>query len=138
MTHNQKSLLTWAKLYDNIQESMDVPEESAIKDHDVLDGWFTIQSRKRERERLQQEADSKGNNKINNSSEVLVMSPTRGDAKQTRILNDEQGHNIAEQRFNTIRKKLKENGEVHQTDFLDERLDMQQKSRQAFKDKFNK
>lgn len=138
MTHNQKALLTWAKLYDNIQESMDVPEDSAIKDHDMLDGWFTIQSRKRERERLQQESESKGNSKINNSSEVLVMSSTREEAQKTRILNDEQGQNIVKQRFNTIRETLKEKDEVHQTDFLDERLDLQRKSQQAFKDKFNK
>ena len=128
MTHNQKSLLTWAKL--------DVPEDSVIKDHDMLDGWFTLQSRKRERERLQQENENKGNNKINNSSEVLVMAATREEAQKTRILNDEQGQKIVTDRFNTIRDTLKEKDAVHQTDFLDERLDLQRRSQQAFKDHF--
>ena len=85
---------------------------------------------------MQQENEKKGNNKINNSSEVLVMAATREEAQKTRILNDEQGQKIVTDRFNTIRDTLKEKDAVHQTDFLDERLDLQRRSQQAFKDHF--
>ena len=38
ITENQKSLVMWSQLYDNIQESMEPPSQKVIEDDDVLDG----------------------------------------------------------------------------------------------------
>lgn len=75
LTNNQKSLIVWSQLYDNIRESMDVPPEEVIEDDDMLDGWFIEQGRKRKREvKKKHLEDSLTNKDIANKDEVYVMS----------------------------------------------------------------
>ena len=57
MTINQKNLVTWSRVYDNVHESMDAPTDRVIEDDDMLDGWFIVQSRKREKDQTQSEAE---------------------------------------------------------------------------------
>lgn len=57
LTTNQRNLLSWSKVYDNVQESLDCPDDNVISDDDMLDGWFLIQKEKREREKLEQELE---------------------------------------------------------------------------------
>jgi hypothetical protein len=58
MTINQRNLLTWSKIYDNVQESLECPSEKVIEDDDMLDGWFLVQKIERERERVERERES--------------------------------------------------------------------------------
>lgn len=58
MTINQRNLLTWSKIYDNVQESLECPSEKVIEDDDMLDGWFLVQKLERERERVERERES--------------------------------------------------------------------------------
>ena len=44
-------------MYDNIQESMDCPTEDVINDDDMLDGWFIVQNRKREKDKKEKDVD---------------------------------------------------------------------------------
>jgi len=77
LTINQRNLLTWSKIYDNIQESLECPSEAVIEDDDILDGWFLIQKDKREQERIKQESESlsvntRHNSKMSNASHVFM------------------------------------------------------------------
>lgn len=75
LTNNQKNLIVWSQLYDNIRESMDVPPDEVIEDDDMLDGWFIEQGRKRKREvKKKHLEDSLTNKDIANKDEVYVMS----------------------------------------------------------------
>tara|TARA_B100001769_G_C22105678_1_gene597318 strand:- start:2482 stop:3000 length:519 start_codon:yes stop_codon:yes gene_type:complete len=75
LTNNQKNLIVWSQLYDNIRESMDVPPDEVIEDDDMLDGWFIEQGRKRKREvKKKHLEDSLTNKDITNKDEVYVMS----------------------------------------------------------------
>ena len=58
LTINQRNLLTWSKVYDNIQESIDCPSDEVIADDDMLDGWFLIQKDKREQEAKERDKES--------------------------------------------------------------------------------
>ena len=58
LSHDQKNILVWSSMYDNIQESMDCPTEDVINDDDLLDGWFIVQKRKRDEEKAKSEVDN--------------------------------------------------------------------------------
>lgn len=125
ITANQKHMIIWSQIYDNIQESMDCPSEDVIKDDDLLDGWFLIQSQKREKDKLEREFENQNKNeKIKNSEEVyLVVPPSDPDAlDKVNMLNDQYAKAIKKQRFEVIDKK---GGSARQHDFLDEKQKMQ-------------
>jgi hypothetical protein len=124
ITPNQKHLVIWSQIYDNIQESLDCPTDDVIKDDDLLDGWFLIQSQKREKDRLEREFENKNKNeKIKNAEEVYIMAKPDDPDSISRIesLNDQFSKSIKKQRLEVIKQK----GEAKQHDFLDEKRKMQ-------------
>lgn len=87
MTINQRNLITWSKMYDNIQESLDCPSDDVIEDDDMLDGWFIEQKNKREKEKIeaQKEVLVGKSNKMQNASHVFI--PQHKDAVSIDSLN---------------------------------------------------
>lgn len=125
ITANQKHLVIWSQIYDNIQESLECPSDDVIKDDDLLDGWFLIQSQKREKDKLEREFENQNkNDKIKNAEEVYVMvQPGDSDnLNRVEMLNDQYAKSIKKQRFEVIDKK---GGFARQHDFLDEKQKMQ-------------
>lgn len=125
ITPNQKHIIIWSQIYDNIQESLECPNDDVIKDDDLLDGWFLIQSQKREKERLEREFESHNKNeKIKNSEEVyIVANPNDQDSiSKINALNDQHAQSIKKQRLDVITQK---GGFARQHDFLDEKRKMQ-------------
>jgi muconolactone delta-isomerase len=105
LTHNQKSLLIWSQMYDNIQESMDCPNKDVIEDDDMLDGWFIVQHKKREKERNEREFENETKNeKIKNASEVYVVSNSQQQTDKINSLNNTQANIIKAQRLAAIKK----------------------------------
>jgi hypothetical protein len=125
LTYNQKNLIIWSQTYDNIQESMDCPQKEVIEDDDLLDGWFILQGKKREKERNEKEfEDSVKNDKIKNSSEVFVMANNNKDLRKIDSLNNPHTAMIKKQREELLKNK----GAVTQDQFADERLNLQMKA----------
>ena len=119
LTENQKNLVMWSQLYDNIQESMEAPSQKVIEDDDVLDGWFVAQSKKREKEQKECEFESNTSDKMKQHQELFMMS---GSAEETEIIesmNDMNAARIKKQRGRRIMDK----GQVKQHEFEDELLD---------------
>lgn len=132
---DQRNLLIWSKMYDNVQESIDCPSEDVIEDDDMLDGWFIVQRKKREKERAEAEMENTiKNEKIKNSSEIFMVAQTPKDANRINNMNDTTGKIVKQQRFNLIKQK----GEVSQIEFQDEKLKIMQQSNNMFKDKFRR
>lgn len=132
---DQKNLLIWSRMYENVQESLSCPSDDVIEDDDMLDGWFIIQRRKREQERGEAELEeSTKNSKIANSSEVFIMAKTAKDAERINKMNDLTTQMVKKERFNTIKRK----GNASQLDFQDERLKLQRQSNEQFKGKFRR
>ena len=135
LSPDQKSLLIWSRMYDNVQESTECPSDEVIEDDDLLDGWFAVQAAKRKDQIMESELESKlSNEKIANSPEVFLMADNRQDANKIHELNTAQGKALKQQRFNQIKKQ----GAVDQSQFHDERLKMNQQSNQQFMDKFRR
>lgn len=133
---DQKNLLVWSRMYDNIQESMDCPTDDVIEDDDLLDGWFVVQRKKREKERAESDFDSSTENeKIKNSGEVFLMASNKEEVNKVDMLNDVHGNTIKKQRMATIKAK---DGVTSDLEFQDVKIDMQAKSNQMFKDNFRR
>ena len=136
LTSNQKHLLIWSQVYDNIQESMDCPTDDVIKDDDLLDGWFVIQAKKREKDRLEKEFEEKNNNdKIKNASEVYIMANPneKNSIEKINALNDPYSASIKKQRLEVIKQK---GGHARQHDFLDEKQKMQMDATNSMRNNF--
>jgi muconolactone delta-isomerase len=105
LTHNQKNLLIWSQMYDNIQESMECPNKQVIEDDDMLDGWFIVQHKKREKERNEREFENETKNeKIKNASEVYVVSNSQQQTDKINSLNNTQASIVKAQRFAALKR----------------------------------
>ena len=134
-TPDQKNIVVWAKMYDNVSESMDSPSNEVVKDHDMLDGWFILQRKKREKDKAQKEFDEGSkNDKISGADEVFVMAKSKKHRKKIEDMNDLHSKMIKRQRSKTIAK----HGSVGQDSFMDVKLGNRQASNQAYKDKFRR
>ena len=135
LTHNQKHMIVWSQIYENLNESMEPPTEDVIKDHDMLDGWFIKQGQKRKKEQAEKELEENTqSDKIKNASEVFVMAKDKKDVDEIHSMNDAEGRAIKRQREALVKSK----GTVEQGEFIDERIDRTSRQNQMYKDKFRK
>jgi hypothetical protein len=119
LTYNQKNLIVWSQMYDNIQESMDCPSKEVIEDDDMLDGWFILQNKKRDREKSEQDfSEGTRNEKIKNAAEVFVVAKDKKDISKIENMNHPASAMIKKQRHKTIIEK----GSVNHHDFADEKM----------------
>ena len=112
---NQKILINWSRLYDNIYENMECPSDEVIADDDALDGWLIVQHKKREREKNINEVESRLSDKTKNADEIFVMADGQDDAKKIHSLNNPIGNRVRKQRMNQVSEK----GAVDVQDFAD-------------------
>ena len=132
---DQKNLLIWSRMYDNIQESMDCPSDKVIEDDDALDGWFIEQRRKNEREKaVGVIEDSIQNDKIKNSQEVLVFADNKTDAQTIHEMNSPNSKVIKKERQETIKEK----GSAVDLDFNDQKMRLGNMAHEQFKNKFRR
>jgi len=120
MTDEQRNLVSWSGLYENIQQHPNCPSDEVLEDDDLLDGWMIEQRKERERSHNQKQADGITNEKIRNADEVFLMADTDDDARKIDELNDERAKHIKRQRF----KVLKEKGTVNELDMPDTRQEL--------------
>ena len=131
---NQKTLVVWSQMYDNIQESMDCPSNDVINDDDMLDGWFIVQGKKRDRERTESEFEnSTKSDKIRNSDEVFVVARSQADVGRIESMNDIGGKMTIKQREATMKRQ--QGKSVTQNEFTDEKIKLQNQRNQQYKSK---
>ena len=132
---DQKNLLVWSRMYDNIQESMECPSDKVIEDDDALDGWFIEQRRKSEREKaIGVIEDSMQNDKIKNSDEVIVFADNKTDAQTVHEMNSPNAKAIKKQRSEVIKEK----GKAVDLDFADQKMKLGNMAHDQFKSRFRR
>lgn len=135
LSPDQRNILVWSRMYDNVHESPDCPSNEVIEDDEMLDGWFLIQSDKRKDSIMESELENKlSNQKIANSPEVFLMADNQEDAIRIDSMNSQHARTIKRQRFNQI----KQQGKVDSGQLGDERLEMNRISNQQYRDKFRR
>lgn len=132
---DQKNILIWSRMYDNIQESVDCPSDDVINDDDMLDGWFIVQRQKQEKQKAESEIeDTLTNSKIANSDEIFVMSDTKKDADKVNSMNDINAQMTKKERMAVIQQK----GDAKDLDFRDQQLRLRRQSNEQLKGKFGR
>ena len=121
-------------MYDNVQESMECPGEDVLEDDDLLDGWFILQKKKQERDKLVSEVDNMTQNeKISQSEEIFLFTDNKDEADRINQANSIQGQMIKKSRMAQLKAA---GGEINEADFQDRQLELQRMSNEQFKSKF--
>ncbi len=135
LTVDQKNLVVWSMMYDNIQEAAETPSEDVINDDDLLDGWFIVQKETREQEKLEAEMTGElTNDKIKNSQEVIVFADNKTDAKTIHEMNSPSSKVIKKERQEVIKEK----GSAVDLDFADQKMRLGNMAHEQFKNKFRR
>lgn len=132
---DQKGILIWSRMYDNVQESMECPTDEVINDDDMLDGWFIVQRKKQESEKAKSELEKRTqNSKISNSQEIYVFTDNKKEAETIDSMNTVGSSIIKKQRLNVIKAK----GGAQDLDFQDQQLKLQNMKTEQFKGRFGR
>jgi hypothetical protein len=102
LTEEQISIITWSKLYDNISEHPEPPDEHVINDDDMLDGWLITQDNKRKSERSKKQGNDGGGP---GRRETFIPAETPHDASRINNMNDLGGKIVKQQRANMLQKR---------------------------------
>ena len=132
LTANQKSLITWSRIYDAVNESMECPSKTVIEDDDMLDGWLIYQSRRREKERANTSGKKDSNVK---GDEVFLFADNEQDAKRIYELNDSQGKANIKSLEKQIDRRDEDGKGLKAQRTLEAQLEMRQISNEKFKQK---
>jgi hypothetical protein len=132
LNDEQRVLVSWSTLYDNVYEHSECPPDDVIGDDDTLDGWLIIQRRKRQSDDERNKAENLvSNEQIKNSGEVFIPVDTMEDAKKIDSLNDTHARMVKRQRLATVRKR----GVVHEAAMPDSMQEIQQEITKKFLEK---
>tara|TARA_R110000824_G_scaffold11663_8_gene51133 strand:- start:3364 stop:4416 length:1053 start_codon:yes stop_codon:yes gene_type:complete len=132
-TQEQKTLITFSKMYDNAYEHPDCPSDTVFQDDDMFDGWMINEKRIREKEKKQKEVDK--NEKIDSKAqEVFVFAPTRDDADKVYDLNDLDSRMKVKQRQKFLEVKKKADAK----DMPDTQIDLRRQQVDEYKARFRK
>lgn len=85
-TFDQRTLVSISKMYDNVFEHPESPEDSVIEDDDMLDGWMILQRRKIESQKKQNKIDNL-NPKLQKAQEVFLMANNTEEAQEVLSMN---------------------------------------------------
>lgn len=113
LTEDQKRMISFSCLYDNISEFPDCPSDDIIDDDDCLDGWLIIKRREQDKERGKNEILDRVGNNIN-ANEIFVVTGAEN-ASKVYGLNDAQGQMITKSRLEMVKNRE----DVNYTEFGD-------------------
>jgi len=112
LTQEQISLVTWAKFYDGVSESMEKPSDEVIADDLALDGWCISESRKRKEEEKKRKGEEMTSDQLNDAGEIFVPVKNKREQDQVLALNDPYGKSVIRSKA----KQFKETGGAREED----------------------
>ncbi len=125
LTSDQKSIILYSRMYDNVYESMERPDDEVIEDDDMLDGWFADARKQADIERKKKEADkildSKG---VGGGGELFVVADNSMEANRIRGLNTLD----SQIKLNARKEALKEGKGLEEQHLPDVKIQLQQEA----------
>lgn len=123
-TDDQRLLVSFTRMYDNVYEHPECPDEKVINDDDVLDGWFIYQKKKREREKKENKSNrsfqSGSSRNMDRAQEVFLTPNEDQSVEEIMDLNDTGSKIKLKERMNFIKQK----GEVKEAELPDVQIDL--------------
>ena len=133
LSMDQKTLILYSRMYDNVYENPDRPSEDVIADDDMLDGWFIQERRKQEKERKQKEVDIITNhNKA--GGELFIMARNNDDAQKIRDLNDLNSKIKMKQREEAVQS----HGKLEEHQLPDVQIELRREAMKQMAEKFKR
>lgn len=105
LTDEQRQLVYWSLLYDNVYEHPDCPVDDLIEDDDALDGFLINEKRKKDAERGNKTIDSGLSQKVKESDEIFIVADSEKHLKMIEAQNDEMAKAKKQSREKVIRQK---------------------------------
>tara|TARA_B100002019_G_scaffold65741_1_gene56451 strand:- start:4459 stop:5505 length:1047 start_codon:yes stop_codon:yes gene_type:complete len=87
----KRTLINLTKMYENILENPDRPENAVLEDDDALEGWMIFTQRKLEKERKKNKLMDAVGGKYKNANEIFIVTDSVEEAREVHSLNDAQG-----------------------------------------------
>jgi hypothetical protein len=103
LTDEQRALLNISKMYDNIYEHPECPDEMIIADNDALDGWMIVQKQKNESNKKESQMNN-SLGKAKNSGEVFIMADSNDDIESIYSMNTAESANDLKAKMDYISK----------------------------------
>ena len=136
LTVDQRNLMVWSRMYDNVYESMECPTDDVIEDDDMLDGWFIVQRKKRDKDKAEQEISNQTSNpKISSSQEIFVFADNKDSANKINETNSVHSQHVKKQRMAVIQGQ---GGQATDADFQDQQLKIRSQQNEMYKNKFRR
>jgi hypothetical protein len=134
-TDEQRAMVCWSSLYDNVHEHPDCPDDTVLEDDDMLDGWLIMQRRKREDSLLKKSGEEAiGNENVRNSQQVFLPAQTLEDAKKIHALNTPFAAAMKKHRQDLLNKE----GKVNEIDMPDTKKRLQMEATAKFSEAMRK
>lgn len=102
LSEEQQGLIAWSKLYDNIREHPEPPDDEVMEDDDLLDGWLICEQRKKEQKKKEGLGNKQGGK--GGQQEIFVMAQTKEDAQRINSMNSPEAAFIKKQRMAVLQK----------------------------------
>jgi hypothetical protein len=98
LTSEQRNLILFSQMYDNIYEHPETPHEAIINDDDALDGWMLQQKKDREAKKGEQTVRHTIGGIPDSAQEVFIPASSLDDISRIESLNTLEGKMIKTQR----------------------------------------
>lgn len=127
LTSDQRSLILFAQMYENIEGHPERPNKDIIEDDDMLDGWLVLQKRKREKDILDKETENllESRGVKHGHRDVFIMAESPEEARRIKGLNSPRSLSIMQANL----KKAGE-GRVEEINMPGVKTDLIMKARQ--------
>ena len=128
LTQEQRSVVSYSRMYDSIYEHTECPPDDILKDDDLLDGWqlFYAEKVKQEKDQDKKQMDNTLGNQYTKHAEIYLPAATQEEAEKIDALNDDRAKQIKKQRLNIV----KQAGKVKEGDLPDVRQSRQMNATQ--------
>lgn len=125
LTSDQKSIILYSRMYDNVYESTERPDDEVIDDDDMLDGWFADARKQADIERKKKEADKILDKKgVGGGGELFVVADNSMEANRIRGLNTLD----SQIKLNARKEALKQGKGLEEQHLPDVKIELQQEA----------
>lgn len=118
-TEDQRTLVSYSKMYDSIYENPDSPSEDIINDDDVLDGWIVNRRREAEKAKKKEQLESLLDDKLKDADNIFMVAKDQKAAQDIFDLNSPEMRRIKAQRD----KAIQEHGILKESELPDVQLE---------------
>lgn len=122
-TFDQRTLVSMSRMYDNIHEHPECPDDEILEDDDMLDGWMILERRKVDAKKKQQKVDNL-NPKLQNAQEVFLMASDTNETEEILSMNSQESLMKLRQRS----AYLDQSGTATDAELPDVRMDLRARS----------